>query len=400
MHDSRDVNPRSLGAALVLPLLTLSSFAPPALAEPVFTRIDPLPGRSVMAALGISQDGGVVAARSGGNGFNNRAARWTASGGAADLGTIPGGTFSIGRGVSGDGAVVVGLSGGAAGSTFRAFRWTASDGMQSLGVLPGFTASDASAASGDGSVVVGTCSGATTSRAFRWTAGAGMESISSGTSSLAASAVSSDGTVVAGSVTRDAATRGGAFTWSQAQGLRLLDPVGGGTTLSVPSSVFALSADGSVAVGERYFATENGAIIQHAFRWTAGEGLVDLGTLGVGVPAFSTGLAVSGDGRVVGGTSVNAGLTGSVACVWTEQTGLLEVNQLLASSGVDLTGWVLTSITGLSADGATFTGQGTFEGRTGYSWVVSGVTIPGPGGGCVIGVGAWLIARRGRRAGG
>jgi hypothetical protein len=66
----------------------------------------------------------------------------------------PLGIDSVGNGVSGDGAVAVGVSGGYGG---QAFRWTAAGGMQGLGDLPGGAfSSGAGGVSGDGSVIVGT----------------------------------------------------------------------------------------------------------------------------------------------------------------------------------------------------------------------------------------------------
>jgi probable HAF family extracellular repeat protein len=69
-----------------------------------------------------------------------------------DLGTL-GGSWSTAYGVSADGAVVVGGAENAAGQD-RAFRWTASGGMQDLGTLGG-NWSEAYGVSADGAVVVG-----------------------------------------------------------------------------------------------------------------------------------------------------------------------------------------------------------------------------------------------------
>jgi probable HAF family extracellular repeat protein len=84
-----------------------------------------------------------------------------------DLGALPGGAWgSWARGVSGDGAVVVGFSDSAAG--LRGFRWTRDQGMQDLGVLIPGNSSEATAISGDGRVVVGFGETPSGIRAFRW----------------------------------------------------------------------------------------------------------------------------------------------------------------------------------------------------------------------------------------
>ena len=85
------------------------------------------------------------------------------------LGFLPGGMASEARGISANGAVVVGRSesGSALGS--EAFRWTSGGGMVGLGDLPGGSFnSDALATSADGSVVVGGSESASGSEAFRW----------------------------------------------------------------------------------------------------------------------------------------------------------------------------------------------------------------------------------------
>ena len=117
------------------------------------------------------------------------------------------GTLGVGRseayGVSADGAVVVGWAHNAAGQE-RAFRWTASGGMQDLGHLGGYW-SRAYGVSADGSVVVGQSVDGGYS-AFRWTASRGMESLSRTYASLLtdgsalwqARAISPDGRYIVG----------------------------------------------------------------------------------------------------------------------------------------------------------------------------------------------------------
>ena len=70
-----------------------------------------------------------------------------------DLGVLSGGSESFAKGVSADGAVVVGYGDSTAGE--RAFRWTSAGGMTDLGTLSGGSESYAYGVSADGSVVVG-----------------------------------------------------------------------------------------------------------------------------------------------------------------------------------------------------------------------------------------------------
>jgi probable HAF family extracellular repeat protein len=124
--------------------------------------------------------------------------------GAQDLGTL-GGSRSSAHDVSADGSVVVGWADNAAGQQ-RAFRWTASGGMQDLGTLGG-NESVAAGVLADGAVVVGWAKNAAGQyRAFRWTASGGMEDLNTTYASLltngselrSASAISPDGRYIVG----------------------------------------------------------------------------------------------------------------------------------------------------------------------------------------------------------
>jgi len=128
-----------------------------------------------------------------------------------DLGTLPNGPLSVAYAVSGDGAVVVGMS--YAGPTspvdYRPFRWTAAGGMQNLGLLPGGQYGWANAANSDGSVVVGQNWMGTDYAAFIWTPAQGMRELRTvlvaagvdlGSWTLqTATGVSADGATVVGS---------------------------------------------------------------------------------------------------------------------------------------------------------------------------------------------------------
>jgi probable HAF family extracellular repeat protein len=172
-----------------------------------------------------------------------RAFRWTASGGMQDLGTLPGGNYSAAYDVSADGAVVVGSAGG------RAFRWTPWSRMQDLGTLGG-SESVALGVSANGRVVVGLARNAAgQARAFRWTASSGMQDLGTlgGRDSLAY-AVSADGAVVVGWA------GGRAFRWTASDGMKDLNTTFACllTNGSVLIYANAISPDGRYIVGQGY----------------------------------------------------------------------------------------------------------------------------------------------------
>ena len=109
--------------------------------------------------------------------------------------------------------------------------------------------------------------------------------------------VSDGGSVVA--VTGRTALGAQAAQWTGAGGLDRLGALPGG----VSSSAFGLSSDGSTIVGF----SQN-----EAFRWTAADGMLGLGSLG-----GSTARGVSASGEVV------VGATGQGPFRWTEAAGNL-----------------------------------------------------------------------------
>lgn len=128
-------------------------------------------------AFGISTDGTTIVGRADGpNG--NEAFRWTEADGMVGLGDLPGDSFdSHANDVSFDGSVIVGHSRSASLGDDEAFRWTAMLGMQGLGALPGFSSSYARGVSGDGATIVGYCFGGGGYGAFIWEADRGMRDL-------------------------------------------------------------------------------------------------------------------------------------------------------------------------------------------------------------------------------
>jgi probable HAF family extracellular repeat protein len=229
------------------------------------------------------------------------------------LGYLPGGsnTSSSASAVSADGSVIVGVS-TSANSEQEGFRWTMSTGMVGLGFLPGGTSSAASFVSGDGQVIVG-------SAGFSWDP-----------------------------------SRRAAFRWTEATGMTDLGFLPG----AVVTMAQALSSDGRFVVGQ------SGS---EAFRWSEAGGIAGLGHL-LG-DQMSSAIAVSDSGAVILGRSFFA--DGHFEYfVWTEADGPRSLRDLLAASGVDISGWQNLQATALSGDGNTIVGQGVNPSGYPEGWAI------------------------------
>jgi probable HAF family extracellular repeat protein len=314
--------------------------------------------------------------------------------GIGQMPTATFGTYSVG--VSGDGSTIMGYGWVCAAGqktctssgSVRAFRWTVASGYQ---IIDGIGNSDyygAGAISFDGSVVVGEHAIENKFDAFRWTAATGVKRLPFNI----ATAVTADGTTVAGEdnwwniagqhgifgpfpgeqdqteaygvtgteqspIAVGGAIKGSdsngatfhAFRWTPAAGLADL-----GLTTGTQSFATAISADGSVIVGE---ATDASGFWR-AFRWTASTGMVDMGTLG-GPEAAP--FAVNADGSVIVGTSLTSGESASNgAFVWTKKNGMQDLKTLLHAQGVhSADNWVVVdTLNGVSADGTVMVGYG------------------------------------------
>lgn len=344
--------------------LTVLFLSPPSRAHgavtPGFQGLGVIPGGTFLSvANGVSADGSIVVGR-GESASGTEAFIWTPSNGMTGLGDLPGGDIqSTANGISADGAVIVGHSMSASGE--EAFRWTHADGMVGLGYLPGGDFSLALAGSSDGSTIVGwgSVTGTQTDpdtgepildvEAFRWTAETGMVGLGDlpgGIFNSVARDVSSDGSIVVGSSRYGFTSE--AFRWTESEGMVGLGDLPGGGFLS---AALGISDDGSTIVGSGV-----SALGSEAFRWTQAEGMIGLGDLPGGLFA-SEARAVSADGSII----VGSGWTevGLEAFIWDEVNGMRNLREVLTGDlGLDLTGWVLTSARGISADGLTIVGEG------------------------------------------
>lgn len=334
-----------------------------------FERFGDLPGGGFWSwALGVSPDGSVVvgAGTPDGRSYPDEACRWE-DGVLTGLGDLSGGTLSYSiseaYAASTDGSVIVGNSIHEPGA--EAFRWE-NDVMVGLGDFDGgIFFSWATDVSADGSVVVGFGNRADREKAFRWTHAEGLVPIlhANPDAKTFAEAVSRDGSVVVGSYSLGGS--GGAFRWTAEDGFIVLEDLPGGIPFT---KAFDISADGSVIVG-----VASSARGLEAARWTDAEGLVSLGDL-EGGDFFSLAYAVSADGSVIVGRGTiefSMPVARGDTFIWDAEHGMRDLREVLINDfGLDLTGWRLTTATGISDDGGTIVGWGKNPDGQTEGWVV------------------------------
>jgi uncharacterized membrane protein len=243
--------------------------------------------------------------------------RWTVSSGFTPMNLLPGGTFAYLYSTTFNGAASAGFGNSTSGG--RAIRWNSVGTAQDLGLIPGQTASNPSSTgygiSPDGAIVVGEASWAPgVQHAMRWNVPFGpMQSLG---------------------------TLPGHFS----------------------ARAFAVSTNNSTIVGSSSVSFSHGS--PRAFRLKAPMPMQDLGFIpGSGLPTrFSQAVAVSGNGsRVVGGSFDST--FGQRAFIWMGSTGMLDLKAYVASLGTNVTGWNFEFATGISTDGTSISGSGTFNGQ-------------------------------------
>jgi uncharacterized membrane protein len=163
-----------------------------------------------------------------------------------------------------------------------------------------------------------------------------------------------------------------AYRWTAAGGMQVLGWLDAGRK---ESESFAVSADGTTVVGT----SEVGYMGTNVpFRWTAQSGMVALGS---GGQAY----AVSADGSVIAGG-------GASAFIWDAQHGMRNLQNLLVNDlHLNLTGWTLTQVRGMSADGMTLVGFGTNPAGHPEGWIAQ---VPEPATMLLALAGIGLLARR------
>ncbi|MBE3068630.1 MAG: PEP-CTERM sorting domain-containing protein, partial [Planctomycetes bacterium] len=299
-------------------------------------------GSDPSEARAVSADGSVVVGSSG-SPDGQRAFVWTLSEGMVALPVPTGQLWTWANDVSADGLYVVGDAGSSFGlaAGWEGIRWQVGGDLDRFAVSgEGVWAKGVSA---DGSVVVGSAG----NLAYRWTEAGDREYIGTLYDSMLnhrsySSAVSDDGDTIVGDSNGDDGygnSAGSAYLWTREGGMA---PLVGAMTAA------AISGDGTVVAGTLNY---------EAYRWTAEEGLVMLGTTGPYTRSLAQG--VSGDGRRVLGYVTGEDDPGE-AFIWEEGKGMRLVRDILVNDfgfGDELDGWVLTRAWAVSEDGSTIVGR-------------------------------------------
>jgi probable HAF family extracellular repeat protein len=317
---------------------------------PYIMALPPIPGSTRgLGGSGISADGAAVVGNGiGASGFGE-AFRWTETDGTMGLGTFLPNTVSQARAASNGGAVVVGWSDNDVfGNTYQAFRWTPKEGLMGLGFLPGGNSSDAIRISADGSVIVGWSHSASGVEAFRWKDGQmiGLGDLPGGPFESIATGVSADGAVVVGPGRSFAGSD--AWMWTEETGMF---PLPGLSDFNTGAA--AVSGDGRVVGGTFW---PRGGGVFHAYRWSLEDGMLAMPFLPDGTRPINV-VGLSWDGSLIVGSTGQGG-----PYIWDALHGtryLLDV--FVNDYGLDLTGWTMMSVSGVSADGRTFAGGGYYE---------------------------------------
>ena len=331
--------------------------------------VPPIPGGGLTRVYAVNANGTAAAGFSEDASSNDRAIRWTLSGGTQNMGLLPGGVFnSYAQAIDSTGTILAGY--GDSGST-RAFRWTTTGGYQLLPIVTGFASfNQAYGMTPSGVIVVGG-SGIPSERAFLWNStspGSSLNlSVLAGQTSSSARAVSADGSIVVGfSGTR-------AFSWASLGGMQDLGSLPGmvwARAEAISANSTSTNFGGTVIVG-RY---NTGGGTELGFRRTVASGMVALPLLSVNTTALRP-RAVNGDGTVIIGQAVDPAVGGFGSFVWTPALASKPLAAHLTSRGVNLAGWQLTDATGVSADGTAMCGLGLFN-STPRGWVVRNLPCP------------------------
>ena len=205
--------------------------------------------------------------------------------------------------------------------------------LTDLGVLPGDTSSEP-ADINESRVIVGFSTGPNGDRAFVWDAAGGMREVGDlpgGAVSSRANGINDAGQIVGWSVTWNNARHAFLYYPGAGQGMRDLGDLPGGADFSHAEDI-----DSSGRVVGTSMATRT----WHAFLWTNGGGLFDLGARALGESEHSEATAINNSGQITG-TYVDGGSfkafiatsSGSLTRIGPGSTGQMSIGFEINNSG-------------------------------------------------------------------
>lgn len=278
--------------------------------------------------------------------------------GMIDLGALPTGSISEANGINSGGLVVGGSYVNVGGDSLpHAFLANAILSLTDLGTLGGgysyaWDINDAGQVTGEAETNT-----AGAMHAFIWTAGGGMTDLGTlGGSISVGRSINEKGQVAGASRTRnDAAVR--AFRFTQGVGMVDLGTLGGKNSSAYginDSGQVVGDADTGLVFDPSLFLHQGVSLIgTHAFLWTEGAGMIDLGHPGGG---YSRATAINNSGVAVGyGWILNGERR---AFRWTSGGGMIDLNSVLP----DGSGWVLLEAWDINDNGQ-ITGVGLHNGE-------------------------------------
>jgi hypothetical protein len=402
---------RTLTLCVIVPLvLQCINVSPCRSGTYTFTPLGTVPNQdpnneAIGAAL--STDGSVAAVSlTVGTLFQSVPFSWTQSNGFVpllQLPTDPWDGYDV-TGISGDGSVVAGLDRNNQTLSSELFQWTQQTGTLHPSNPPGIKNVSYGGMTSDGKTIIASGNAFINGpvHMYQWTQQSGYVDLNAFTASQTlggALGVSGDGKTIVGSIGSQTVNPN-AFYWTNATGVV---PLVNAPNV-VASGAGLISANGSVIVGGAFYNYNANAgeptNEPQAFRWTDTGGMAILGSTTAFTSSGATGMSADGSvivGQMTFNTATQCNLVEPF--VWTQATGMVDITSLLTSHGVDLTGWRLDDILGISPDGHTIIGVGYGPTHVVETWIA---TIPEPTGFSLaafatlcVAVGLWLQKRGG-----
>lgn len=273
---------------------------------------------------------------------------WSKSTGIKDLGTLSGGTVSGATGVN-DSGTVVGYSNikGQPATNFVAFLWTSGGGMVNLGTLAGgnssaaFEINSSDMIAGDSFIRSGVVDATSWSNKKIQNLGSLPKAIFT-----AALDINDNDEIVGESVfSYGPPFKSHAFAWTSGTGMIDLGTLAGGVT-SIANAINS----SAIIVGQSDGSTTDGN--WHAVKWDSSRKIHDLGTFPGGT--YSVAFAINDYDVVVG--YGNLSNNAAHAMIW-NSSGIHDLNSLIPSGS----GWVLINANAINKVGQ-ITGYGTIKG--------------------------------------